>query len=210
MRDRKKIRLFGHLLSTIVGMILLVCFILPSFEGCSIVGSRNEVYYPYRAISWGEIFTVWQFLIPYIGGFLIALLHINIIRTKSSHCPIERNILMFISAFVLGFCMIKFLPDGIAYMFEKGFFYDLQTNLYLITGLIVLLGLLSVYIIGTLRNIGSFKKIALYQATFATIYALWHGWLIFLYSDKALYGLKITLGCMIALVILADIIYRNA
>lgn len=212
MIKRESLKIFGCSASSFVGIILLVCFVLPSIRSCS------TVIYPYQAagtFDFNEMKTDTfyylinncQYLLPYVGGYLIALSYIFILWKKRDKYPNIRDMFALISFFILGMLTCVILNEVVT---DSGGFFDFTKDFSSVsTGYFILVFLmLPLYALVVLRKMNDLKKIAAYQAVFSVIYLFVMSTDVF--SSDALYGLKIAATCMALLAILADVIYRNA
>ncbi|MEA3347322.1 MAG: hypothetical protein U9Q21_04480, partial [Candidatus Auribacterota bacterium] len=207
MLPRNKIKIFGCLLSFVTGILLFLCFFLVSVSEDS---TLVEIYEKTETTSifgfeakWEYAGTLWKYVVPYAGGLLIAILHIGIVRRKKGDFPIERDLLMLLSLFVLlkfscyVFEMIGYLAKGVFSPFQNGM---------IISGLIFgYFGILLVYMATVLRRLEDLKKIGVYQAVFGMVYGIWIGFHILVKS--ACYGMEVVFWCMLMLVLSGNIIY---
>ncbi len=212
MNKKEALKIFGCSASSFIGIILLVCFVLPSVRSCS------SVIYPYQAADifdlnemktdiYSYLINNWKYLLPYIGGYLIALSYIFILWKKRDNYPNIRDMFALISFFALGMLTCIVLNEFVT---DSGFFFDFTKDFSgFLTGCLILVFLmLPLYALVVLRKMSDLKKIAAYQAAFSIIYLFVMSMDVI--SSDALYGLKIAATCMALLAILADIIYRNA
>lgn len=209
MFPRNKIKIFGCLLSFITGILLFLCFFLFSVSEYSTLAEIYEKTEPTGIFGfeakWEYAETLWKHVVPYAGGLLIAILHMGIVRRKKGNFPVERDLLMLLSLFVLMrfscciFEMIGCLAKGVFSPFQDGM---------IIFGLIFgYFGILLVYMATVLRRLEDLRKIGVYQAVFGMIYSIWIGFNILVKS--ASYGMEVVFWCMLMLVLSGNIIYRS-
>ncbi|MCK5656012.1 MAG: hypothetical protein KAI03_06970 [Candidatus Aureabacteria bacterium] len=209
MLPRNKIKIFGCLASSITGILLFLCFFLFPVSEYSIlveIYKKTEItrIFGFEA-KWEYAGTLWKYVVPYAGGLLIAILHMGIIRKKKGDFPIERDLFMLLSLFVImKFSCCVFEMIG---CLTKGVFSPLQDGM-IVSGLIFgYFGILLVYMATVLRRLEDLRKIGVYQAVFGMVYGIWIGFNIL--TKSACYGMEVVFWCMLMLVLSGNIIYRS-
>ncbi|MBN2189868.1 MAG: hypothetical protein JW728_01490 [Candidatus Aureabacteria bacterium] len=208
MRLRNKIKILNGFFSSVTGLVLFICFFLPSVKGC-----EGDIY-PYKEFNLENIAAVdsaraffdkvWQYALPYFGGLLTAWLNFRIVMKKGKSIGLERNLFMVLAFTVLSYVCCVML-GGIMGFFNRGItdFYDCVLAC---TGIAVIAFFLAAFIHTVLSRREDERKTGVYQAIFALIYVLWMSPYMI---NGAYYGMKISFWCMALLVVLGDVMYRS-
>ncbi|MCK9555239.1 hypothetical protein M0R36_05430 [bacterium] len=209
MRFRSKTKTLSGLFSSVAGLILFICFFLPSVKGC-----EGDIY-PYREFDVESIAAcgsartffdrIWQYALPYFGGLLAAYLNMRVVIKKADNLKFEKNLFMLFTAVVLSYlCCVMLI--GFMDFFNSGKI-DFYSCILALAGIAVITVFLSVFIYIVLGNKEDERKIGVYQALFALIYVLWMA--PYVVDGNAYYGMKISFWCMALLVVLGDVMYRS-